>query len=308
MVNGEDAMSGSVDLQVNGYAGIDFNADSVTVAEIRAACEALRTDGVAHILATVITDSISSLRGRLENIVRACVEDELVADVVKGIHIEGPFLNPEPGYIGAHPSRHALSADLDRMKQLLEAAGGLTRIVTLAPECDPGLKVTRWLSDQGIVVSAGHCNPTLDQLSAAIDAGLAMFTHLGNGCPLQMHRHDNIIQRVLSCANQLFIGFISDGIHVPFFALRNYLEIAGNRAFIVTDAISAAGQGPGVYQMLGQEVVVDSNLATWAADKSHLVGSAMTMPRVRANLMQLGYDEERIDQLTRVTPLAAIGG
>ncbi len=308
MFNGEEAMSGSVDLQVNGYAGVDFNADNVTVAEFRTACVALRSDGVAHVLATVITDSISSLRARLSNIVRARDEDEQVGEVVTGVHIEGPFLNPEPGYIGAHPSRHAMPADLDRMKQLLEAADGLTRIVTLAPECDPGLKVTRWLADQGITVSAGHCNPSLDQLHAAIDAGLTMFTHLGNGCPLQMHRHDNIIQRVLSCRDQLFIGLISDGIHVPFFALQNYLEIAGDRAFIVTDAISAAGQGPGTYQMLGQEVVVDSNLATWAADRSHLVGSAMTMPRVRENLTRLGYDAQRIDELTRVTPMAAIGG
>ena len=113
------------------------------------------------------------------------------------------------------------------MQRLLDAAGGLTRMVTLAPECDPWLAVTKQLARQGICVAAGHCNPTLDQLDAALDAGLSMFTHLGNGCPLQLHRHDNIIQRVLSRAGKLWISFIADGIHIPWLALGNYLAMTG---------------------------------------------------------------------------------
>ena len=149
----------------------------------------------------------------------------------------------------------------------------------------PGMQVTRMLARQGIVVSAGHCDPSLDQLDAAIDAGLSMFTHLGNGCPLQMHRHDNVIQRALSRSQQLWLGFIADGVHVPFFALQNYLRAASfERCFVVTDAISAAGQGPGTYRLGEQTVVVDEQLATWAEDRSHLMGSAGTMPRTAANL------------------------
>lgn len=302
-------MNGSVDLQVNGYAGVDFNADVVSPEAFRSACDVLRNDGVSSILATVITDSVAALQKRLGNIVAAREQDSLVAEVILGIHIEGPFLNPQPGFIGAHPAEHASPADLDTMKQLLDCADGLTRIVTLAPECDPNFKVTKWLADQSITVSAGHCDPTLAQLSEAIDSGLSMFTHLGNGCPLNQHRHDNIIQRALSLSDQLHIGFIADGIHVPFFALRNYLRVAGReRAFIVTDAVSAAGMGPGEYELSGQRVIVDDSLATWAEDKSHLVGSAMTMPKVRANLShQLGLDDTTIDLLTRANPLAAIG-
>ena len=299
-------MSQSIDLQVNGYAGVDFNADDVGVEDFRHACEAMRHDGVDRILATVITDSVERLEHRIHNIVTARDEDALVKEVVWGVHIEGPFLNPTPGYIGAHPEEHAVPADADSMKRLLDAAAGLTRIVTLAPECDEAFRVTRMLADLGITVSAGHCNPSLEQLRSAIDAGMTMFTHLGNGCPLHLHRHDNIVQRVLSLADQLHIGFIADGIHVPFVALRNYLALAGDRAFVVTDAISAAGMGPGEYSVLGQDVVVDENLATWAADRSHLVGSAMTMPRVRENLSRLGFDRAQIDKWTRHNPLAAV--
>jgi len=298
----------SIDLQVNGYVGVDFNSNDTTAEDYLRACEALRRDGVEAILATLITDSIDNLCTRLNTIAAARESSPLVKEVITGVHIEGPFLNPEPGYIGAHPAEHAQPASLDGMKRLLDAAGGLARIVTLAPECDANFKVTRWLADQGVTVSAGHCNPTIDQLRGAIDAGLSMFTHLGNGCPLLLHRHDNIIQRVLSVSDQLFVGFIADGVHVPFTALANYLQIVSDeRAFIVTDAVSAAGMGPGTYSLAGQDVVVDENLATWAADKSHLVGSAMTMPRVRANLSkELQMSEDQIEKLTRTNPLKAV--
>lgn len=301
-------MKRSFDLQVNGYVGVDFNSNGIRADDFHKACAALRSHGVEGILATVITDSIDNLSQRMQAIIRAREADELVASMVWGIHIEGPFLNPSPGYIGAHPAEHAQTADLDSMKSLVDAAGGLAKIVTLAPECDPGLSVTRWLSDQGVTVSAGHCDPTLDELRAAIDAGLSMFTHLGNGCPLNLHRHDNIIQRVLNLSDQLYVGLIADGVHVPFVALKNYLQLLGDRAFIVTDAVSAAGMGPGTYTLANQSVVVDENLATWAADKSHLVGSAMTMPKVHENLIaKLGMDSDEVEKLTWTTPCKAVG-
>lgn len=301
-------MTLSLDLQINGYVGVDFNGNDIKVELFHQACAALRSHGVDGILATVITDSIENLSNRLQAIARAREEDELVADVILGVHIEGPFLNPNPGFIGAHPAEQSRPADLDSMKSLIEAAEGLTKIVTLAPECDPGLMVTRWLADRGITVSAGHCDPTLDQLKAAIDAGLSMFTHLGNGCPLNLHRHDNIIQRVLNLSDQLYVGLIADGVHVPFVALKNYLRLLGERAFVVTDAVSAAGMGPGTYTLANQSVVVDENLATWAADKSHLVGSAMTMPKVHENLLsKLGLQPDDVERLTWTTPRKAIG-
>src|SRR5690606_2198311 len=97
-----------------------------------------------------------------------------------------------------HPADAIHPANCGDMQQLLDAGGGLVRLVTLAPERDPGLTVTKMLARQGIIVSGGHSDATIDQLDEAIDAGLSMWTHLGNGCPLQMHRHDNVIQRVLS--------------------------------------------------------------------------------------------------------------
>jgi N-acetylglucosamine-6-phosphate deacetylase len=302
------AVPGYVDLQVNGYAEIDFNADTLVMEDVAAACQRLRNDGVAGILATVITADIATMCRRLTNIVRVTEQDETVAEMIWGIHIEGPFLNETPGYIGAHPIEHARPANVNAMQRMLDAAGGLTRIVTLAPERDEGQRITKLLAEQKIRVSAGHCNASIDELRAAIDAGLSLFTHLGNGCPATLPRHDNIIQRALSLADQLYIGFIADGVHVPFVALANYLKICGERAFIVTDAIHGAGLGPGEYTLGNRKVIVDENLATWAADRSHLVGSAGTMPRSAENLRNaLGFDERRIQQLMVATPQMIIG-
>ncbi len=297
------------DLQVNGYAGADFNGDRLSDEQVSRAAQQLRADGVGGILATVITDELPAMCRRLARLAALREQNADLSAMIHGFHIEGPFLNPQPGYIGAHPAQAACAADRDQMEQLLAAAGGATRIVTLAPECDPGLRLTRWLADQGIVVSAGHCNPTLDQLKAAIDQGLTMVTHLGNGCPLEIHRHDNIIQRALYFAPHLWIGWIADGVHVPLFALGNYLRSAGiERCFVVTDAISAAGLGPGEFRLGDQTVIVDQQLATWSADRSHLVGSASTMPQSVANLRQhLGLDEDQVRQLTWEHPRRAIG-
>lgn len=297
------------DLQVNGYVGVDFCGDDVQFEPLSRACQRLRADNVSGILATIITDEVEVMCQRLARIVSLREQDAGIRDMIVGFHIEGPFLNARPGYIGAHPAASSKPANLNDMQRLLDAAAGLTRIVTLAPERDEHCAVTRYLAQQNITVSAGHCDPTLDQLNAAIDAGLSMFTHLGNGCPLQLHRSDNIIHRVLHLREKLWIGFIADGVHVPFPALGNYLRAATiDRCFVVTDAISAAGLGPGHYQLGAQQVIVDENLATWAEDKSHLMGSAGTMLQTASNLRDhLGLTQDEIETLTLTNPRHAIG-
>jgi N-acetylglucosamine-6-phosphate deacetylase len=304
-----NASSGYVDLQVNGYADIDFNADELSAERVAVVCQQLREEEVVGILATVITANLDAMCRRLANICRVRDADSAIAAMIWGIHIEGPFLNEQPGYIGAHPAEAAKPADVDSMKRLLDAAGGLTRIVTLAPECDANSRVTKYLADLGIRISAGHCNPSLDELRASIDAGLSLFTHLGNGCPGMLPRHDNIIQRALSLSDHLMFGFIADGVHVPFVALCNYLKCCGiDRAFVVTDAICGAGLGPGEYTIGDQRVVVDENLATWSADHSHLMGSAGTMRRSEENLRRnLGLGDQDIGQLLVENPRRILG-
>jgi N-acetylglucosamine-6-phosphate deacetylase len=195
------------------------------------------------------------------------------------------------------------------MSRLLDAAGGLTRIVTLAPERDASFAVTRFLAAQGIIVSAGHCDPTIEQLRGAIDAGVSMFTHLGNGCPMQVHRHDNIVQRVLSLADRLRLCFIADGAHVPFVALGNYLRLAGTeRCIVVTDCTAPAGLGPGRYTLGRWDITIGEDMIPWAPDRSHFVGAAITMKQSAGNLRdRLGLPEATLRALTSDNPRAVVG-
>lgn len=296
------------DLQVNGYAGVDFNADSLSSEQLLHVCTRLEADGVVGILATIITDELEVMVRRVKNLVRIRREVPLAQKLIQGIHLEGPFISAASGYVGTHPAHAVRPASVEAMKPLWEAGEGWVNLVTLAPECDANSSLTRWLVDQGITVSAGHCNPSLDELRRACDNGLTMFTHLGNGCPLHMHRHDNIIQRVLSLSDRLWICFIADGVHVPMIALQNYLKTVGTeRLVIVSDAMSAAGLGPGEYSLGANQVVVDENLATWSADRSHLMGSALTMSQAFTNLRsQLGMSAADAHRVTYDNPRKAI--
>jgi N-acetylglucosamine-6-phosphate deacetylase len=298
-----------VDLQINGYAGVDFNRDDLSDTDLHLACELLRKDGMAGVLATIITDELPRMTARLERIAQIRRRDPLVREMIWGIHIEGPFLNETPGYVGAHPPQAVRPADVESMKRLLEAADGLTRLVTLAPERDAGLRVVRYVAGQGILVAAGHCDASVDQLQAAIDAGLSLFTHLGNGCPHLLPRHDNIIQRVLSLRDRLSITFIGDGVHIPPPALGNYLRLVGTeRAIVITDAISPARLKPGHYTIGARSVDVGEDMVARAADNTHLFGSTATMPQIAALLQEkLGLSPAELRRLLFDNPRTVLG-
>ena len=295
------------DIQVNGYCGADFCSAKLTIQQCHRACEELASDGVDGILATVITDTIDALCGKLSKLAAFREADPVIARMIAGFHIEGPFLNLN--CVGAHPPECVQPANVDDMQRLLDAAQGHTRLVTLAPENDPGLATTRFLASQGIAVSAGHCDPTLDELREAIDAGLSMVTHLGNGCAMNLPRHDNIIQRALSLSDRLWVCYIPDGVHIPFFALKNYLAISGvERSIMVTDTIVAAKMGPGVFELSGGTVEVDEHGVARRPGARMLAGSTVTMPQIRENLANhLGLSTEAIGRLIDRNPRQAVG-
>ena len=302
-------MNGLVDLQVNGYAGLDFNADDYDDDLVRGVCRRLTGEGVQSILATIITAPMESMLARVRRVADLVRRDADVARTIVGIHVEGPFISPDSGYVGAHPPAAVRAASEVDAARLLEAGGGLVRLFTLAPEMDPGARVTRWLADQKVVVAAGHSGASLDQLHEAIDAGLAVFTHLGNGCPHLQARHDNIIQRVLSVSDRLAVTFIADGHHVPAYALGNYLRVVPEQnIIIVSDAISAAGLGPGVYRFAHQTVEVDEDRSAWAPGREHYAGCATTMPQMIEVLQsQLAIPPETSIRWMRDNPKRVLG-
>lgn len=302
------AQHGLFDLQVNGFAGVDFNAEALTGEQVHRACERLADDGADGVLATLITDDVARMAGRLERLAALRESDPLVGRVIAGFHVEGPFINAAEGFRGAHPRRFIRPADADAARRLLDAGGGQVKLLTLAPECDERLAVTRLCAAAGVTVAAGHTDVSLERLRAAIDAGLSVFTHLGNGCPLSMGRHDNILQRVLALRERLWITVIADGVHIPFFVLGNILALAGEaRAVIVSDAMAAAGLGPGTYRLGDRDVVVGDDMIA-RGEGGYLAGSTATMSSMAANLREhLGLSDEAVRRLTSVNPRRAIG-
>lgn len=300
-------MAAPLDLQLNGYRGLDFGAADLAPERLAAICRAYRADGGGRFLATVITDALPALVRRLEALAVCLEADATIRDTVAGIHVEGPFIRGEHGFVGAHPPEHACEATPEAMERLLEAGRGHVRMVTLAPERDPGFRTIGALVRRGVLVAAGHCDPSLELLRDACAAGLSCFTHLGNGCPHVLPRHDNILHRVLACEELPFVTLIADGVHLPPFLLGAMLRWLGpDRAIVVSDATAAAGMGMGTFQLGGQSVVVGEDGAAWSADRTHLVGSTATLTHLRRVLADVGQSDEGIDRLVAVNPHRAL--
>ena len=298
-------MSGYIDLQVNGYAGVDFNSLELELDDFSSACDRIFRDGTDQFLPTLITAPWEQLLAKVDRIAKWLDQGAISTARVSGLHVEGPFLSPVEGFIGAHPKASAIPATIERAAELVDRGRGWVRLVTLAPEVDPDGLVTRFLTDRGVTVAAGHSDATLDQLAAVVDQGLRLYTHLGNGCPSALPRHDNIIQRVLSMSDRLMVSFIADGHHVPGFALANYFRcLSDEQIVIVTDAISAAGLGPGKYELSGQWVEVDDDGAAWASCRTHYAGCATSFPdMIRFLQSELDVTDEQVDYWFRRNPM-----
>jgi N-acetylglucosamine-6-phosphate deacetylase len=298
------------DLQINGWNGVDFNSDDLSGEQLHRVCEELAQRGITQFLATLITDDLAKLLQRLKRLVALIQADPFASQLVAGIHLEGPFLNPEPGFIGAHRVDAVLPASPVVAAQLFDAAAGKLRLVTLAPEMDTGLETTRWFADHGVRIAAGHCNPSLQTLQAAIDAGLTLFTHLGNACPATLPRHDNIIQRVLNLSDRLFVTFIADSHHVPLYALSNYLRLVGpDRAILVSDVTAAGGRGPGSFMLNGRVMRIDDQGVARLADQSGLLAGSTCLLDSALKLLQteLRLSPDLLNRLTWTNPRKALG-
>jgi N-acetylglucosamine-6-phosphate deacetylase len=278
-----------IDIQVNGYAGVDFRAPDMTEALIQHVAKRLHSGGVRAILPTITTDAVPIMAARLARMRELIDQEKSLRALMPAFHIEGPCISPEEGYRGAHPAEHIKPATPGLFKRLLDAAGGPERvaIVTLAPEGDKNMRTTRWLAEQGITVSLGHTNATLAQFRDAEAAGARLFTHLGNGCANLIQRHDNVLNRALAL-ERIRYAMIGDGHHLPWFVLRTWIGLIGiERCLLTTDCVEAA-DAPRGYAPTGLHVLDVSAGTPVVRFKGtpYLAGSAATMQQVYDNAVQ----------------------
>lgn len=282
------------DIQVNGFAGVDFQQPDLTTVQMRHGVDALAAHDTGRIFATLITDAFDSLRAKFANLERIRAEDPVVGTAVCGYHLEGPWLSPEAGYRGAHDPRFMSAPDRKRFDALQMAAGENIRLVTLAPELPGSPEFIRHLRACGVHVSLGHTNASMHEIETAIEAGARFCTHLGNGVPVLMPRHDNVIQRLLSF-DELTAFLIPDGIHLPPFVLKNYFRAKpAGKALFTTDCMAAAGSSPGRYTLGLVQVEVGADRVVRQPGRPNFAGSALAPDEGVANVVKwLGLAPDR---------------
>ena len=171
---------GWLDIQINGFMGVDFNSP-VSTDDFLHAVEALAAVGVTRFLPTIITNTPERMEACLEAIARATREHPRIAQAVAGIHLEGPFLSAQDGARGAHPIDAIRPPDLALFERLQNASGQLIRLLTLSPEYSETPAFIQKVTKQGIRVAIGHTSATPEQIRQAVAAGASLSTHLGNG-------------------------------------------------------------------------------------------------------------------------------
>lgn len=269
---------GWVDVQVNGFAGVDANDPATSPAGFARMTTALRSHGVTRYLPTVITAELPRMAACLRAAVRAIESEGDVADAVPGLHLEGPFLSPADGARGAHPAAFVRPADTATFDDLQAAAGGRIRLLTLAPEVPGALALIAHAARQGVVVALGHTNADAATIAAAVDAGARLSTHLGNGTPALLPRHDNVIWTQLG-EPRLAASAIFDGHHLPPAVMRVFAAVKGPERLVLTsDAVALAGMPPGVYRTpVGGEVELHASGRLTLRGTPYLAGSASSL-------------------------------
>src|SRR6266496_5041628 len=264
-----------VDLQINGFAGIDFQRDDLTVEEVLIAARALRAAGCGRFFLTLVTDEWPKLVQRLKQLrqLRACHEE--LRHAIAGWHVEGPFLSAEPGFHGAHNPALMLDPTPDHIRELRAITNPDHLLMTIAPELQGALEAIALARSLDIKVSLGHTNASSDVLRQAVKAGATGFTHLGNACPQQLDRHDNILWRALDTSG-LTVSLIPDQVHVspPLFRLV-HRALSTEAIYYTTDAMAAAGALPGRYTIGALEVEVGADQIVRQPGKTNYAGSAL---------------------------------
>jgi N-acetylglucosamine-6-phosphate deacetylase len=280
--------AGLIDLQVNGFAGIDFNAGALTPAEIDHALEAMLATGVTLCLPTIITAHPAELDQRFQALDAAIAASRLGPLMCPGYHLEGPFLNPAMGYAGCHPPDAMTAADPGLVERLESRLTRPILMVTLAPEIAGAQALVEALAKAGRIVALGHTAADFDEVSAAAEAGATLSTHLGNGMPQQLHKLVNPIFAQLA-EDRLWASFIADGIHLHPKALRSLLRAKGfERSILVTDAVSAAASRPGAYAFAGMSVELRDDGSVRQPGAANLAGSALCLDQAVRNLVAWG--------------------
>lgn len=270
---------GLIDIQINGFAGVDFNRPIESDEAWHHAAKQLYAHGCTGFLIALITNQEEAYRGLLSNLAgrinldpRNCL----------GFHMEGPWLNPDPGYRGAHRAEWMQKPEVRLLEEWVSLAGPLLKLITLAPEVDldASLKVIRAAVAKKIAIFCGHSGAMGETLARAVQAGAVGWTHLGNAVPADVPKFENVILHALAQPG-LMASLIPDGMHLPPHAFRVLAKVLNGtspqRLLLTTDAMAgAAAKTPGKYTLGDVEVEVGADGSARLPGSGRLAGSTLT--------------------------------
>lgn len=286
---GTEAMRipGLVDLQVNGFNGVDFSGGDLTKADFARACRELWNAGTTAFLPTLITSPTGIYERNLPAIAKVIAAQEF-QERVPGIHLEGPFLSAKEGARGAHNADWIRKPDVTYLERLIALAEGKVRLLTLAADQDGVEELARCATSHGITVSLGHHMADERDLERLVAVGAKALTHLGNGAPALLPRHQNPVWAGLA-NDDLAAMIIADGHHLPAALLKTIIRAKGpERCIVVSDASPLAGLAPGEYDSMGARVRLEANGRLYNPATGYMAGSSATILTCANHLASLG--------------------
>ncbi|MGN0906855.1 MAG: N-acetylglucosamine-6-phosphate deacetylase [Bullifex sp.] len=252
-----------IDMQVNGFMGIDYSGDDLSEDKIVTLSETLAQSGTLRHVPTIITNSEERIKRNLKVIADAVSHSETVRDAIAGVHIEGPFISAKDGPRGAHDPMFVREPDAEEVKRWQRAAEGLVSIITIAPEKKSAAEFTKAVTAMGINVAVGHSEPDDAELEEVVDAGAVLSTHLGNGSSAMLPRLKNHIWWQ-AAEDRLTAGIICDGFHLPPSVVKTFYRTKGiDRLILVSDVALLGGLAPGAAKWgnIDVEICEDGHLS-----------------------------------------------
>lgn len=250
---------GLIDVQINGYMGVDFSGPDLTLEGIRKATKALWKAGVTSYFPTIITGDIERIKKNFAILAQARKDPEIGASI-PGFHLEGPYISPIKGFRGAHLEKYIKPPDWEEFQEIQKAANNGIILITVAPEVAGAIPFIEKCTANGVTVSLGHHNGSALDIHNAVKAGASMATHLGNGCANEINRHHNPLWPQLA-NDSIRISIIADGYHLTREEVRTFYKAKGtDHTILVSDALDLAGLPPGEYTRGERSLLLTENV------------------------------------------------
>jgi N-acetylglucosamine-6-phosphate deacetylase len=276
---------GFIDVQVNGYAGISFTDEDLTLEGVRQATEGLWKEGVTTYIPTIITASGETIKQNLR-ILSAALSDEKIAQSIPGFFLEGPYISPIDGFRGAHNAEFVRLPDWSEFQEFIEASSQHIIKTTVAPELEGSMAFIEECRKAGILVAIGHHNGNADQIHEAAKRGATISTHLGNGCANMIHRHNNPLWAQMA-DDRLTPTIIADGFHLNPDELSVFYKVKGpNNLMLISDITKLAGLPPGEYDWNGKMVLLTPEGKLRLPEQDVLAGASFSIRKGIGNMMK----------------------